>query len=88
MEAHEADAHRCRGGGLAVRWRRSKATPGRTHAKYQAAELSSITGTLITRYEALRIKETNRAQQQKCARDWSTTYQQLRRMWLDQILGK
>eukprot|EP00959_Pyramimonas_sp_CCMP1952_P341068 7144629-Pyramimonas_sp.AAC.1 len=39
MDAAQADAHRGRGGGFAIRWRRSKATPGRTHMKYQAAEL-------------------------------------------------
>eukprot|EP00959_Pyramimonas_sp_CCMP1952_P404962 8487441-Pyramimonas_sp.AAC.1 len=65
MDAEQADAHRGRGGGFAIRWQRSKATPGRTHMKYQAAELWSIMGVLIARYAPLRSNGTDNMQQRK-----------------------
>ena len=74
MDANEADAYRGRGGGFAIRWQRSKATPGRTHMKYQPAEFWSIIGTLITRYEALRVNGTDTRQQKECAQQLSSSY--------------
>eukprot|EP00959_Pyramimonas_sp_CCMP1952_P433626 9080456-Pyramimonas_sp.AAC.1 len=45
-------------------------------------------GVLITRYTSLRLNGSDDMQQRKCEKELSATYQQLRRMALDQIIGK
>eukprot|EP00959_Pyramimonas_sp_CCMP1952_P433627 9080457-Pyramimonas_sp.AAC.1 len=45
-------------------------------------------GVLITRYAPLRLNGSDDLQQRKCEKELSDTYQQLRRMGLDQIFGK
>eukprot|EP00959_Pyramimonas_sp_CCMP1952_P324380 6789396-Pyramimonas_sp.AAC.1 len=45
-------------------------------------------GVLITRYASLRFNGSDVMQQRKCEKELSATYQQLRRMGLDQIFGK
>ncbi|CAK0883645.1 unnamed protein product, partial [Prorocentrum cordatum] len=88
IDETQHDAYMGRAAGLGVRQVRARPTPGRAHLKYAAAEHWSICTTLLTRYLALRRRDSDPRQQRQCAKQFTEEIRVLKELNQDEVFGK